>query len=137
MADDFDGRSGSGSSGGFFDNFGDAPRYAISMFDALDREIIIANHGCFRDYGGSYGGGRQRAGGGGGERGHRDRGLKPFPTEPPFTAFVGGLPPHTVQGDLETIFRDIQVCFCFILGTVLISRKVFDYALGLNVQWPS
>ncbi|CAH3108561.1 unnamed protein product [Porites lobata] len=83
MADDFDGRNEFGGKG-FYDNFGDAPR----------------------DYGGSYGGGRRR--GGGGDRGNRDRGPRPLPTEPPFTAFVGGLPPDTVQGDLDHIFADIQ-----------------------------
>ena len=62
-----------------------------------------------RDYGGSYGGGRRR--GGGGDRGNRDRGPRPLPTEPPFTAFVGGLPADTVQGDLDHIFADIQVSF--------------------------
>ncbi|KAL9981272.1 hypothetical protein ACROYT_G009949 [Oculina patagonica] len=81
MADDFDGSSGGGR---FYDSFGDGPR----------------------DYGSSYGGGRRRGGGGGG--GHRDRGSKPLPTEPPFTAFVGGLPPDTVQGDLDTIFHEIK-----------------------------
>ena len=60
-----------------------------------------------RDYGGSYGGGRRR--GGGGDRGNRDRGPRPLPTEPPFTAFVGGLPPETVQGDLDYVFADIKV----------------------------
>ncbi|RMX47247.1 hypothetical protein pdam_00012919 [Pocillopora damicornis] len=81
MADDFD-SSGSGRGGGFFDSFGDGPR----------------------DYGSSHGGGRRR---GGGDR-YRDRAPKPLPKEPPFTAFVGGLPPDTVQGDLDIIFQDIK-----------------------------
>ncbi|CAH3109262.1 unnamed protein product, partial [Pocillopora meandrina] len=57
-----------------------------------------------RDYGSSHGGGRRR---GGGDR-YRDRAPKPLPKEPPFTAFVGGLPPDTVQGDLDIIFQDIK-----------------------------
>lgn len=86
----------------------------ISILCIFRGEMVTLQCICFRDYGGSYGGGRRRGGGGDrGDRGyrdHRDRNTKPFPTEPPFTAFVGGLPPETVQGDLDAIFDEIRVC---------------------------
>lgn len=85
----------------------------ISILCIFRGEMVTVQCVCFRDYGGSYGGGRRRGGGDRGDRGyrdHRDRNSKPFPTEPPFTAFVGGLPPETVQGDLDAIFDEIRVC---------------------------
>lgn len=51
-----------------------------------------------RDYSRRGGGG---AGGGGGK--------KPFPTEPPFTAFIGNLPIGVVQGDINSIFKTLMV----------------------------
>ena len=42
-------------------------------------------------------------GGGGGGRAPK------IPDEPPFTAFVGGLPDGTVQGDLDRIFENLNV----------------------------
>ncbi|XP_018329341.1 glycine-rich RNA-binding protein 8-like [Agrilus planipennis] len=43
--------------------------------------------------------------GGGGRR----SGKKPFPTEPPFTAFIGNLPTGIVQGDVHKIFPLLKV----------------------------
>lgn len=48
------------------------------------------------------GGGGQRYGGG-------NRGRRPLPEEPPFTAYVGNLPFNCVQRDLEQIFRQLDV----------------------------
>ena len=33
-----------------------------------------------------------------------------LPEEPPFTVYVGNLPDFVVQGDLEQVFKGLQVC---------------------------
>lgn len=55
-------------------------------------------------YGGDRGGDR---GGYGGPRPAREQ--KPVPDEPPYNAFVGNLPFHCVQSDLEAIFTEQQI----------------------------
>ncbi|KAL7640505.1 UNVERIFIED_CONTAM: hypothetical protein RMT77_008780 [Armadillidium vulgare] len=45
----------------------------------------------------------------GGSRNYDNKSAKPLPTEPPYTAFVGNLPLGVVQGDIDTMFRDLRV----------------------------
>ena len=51
-------------------------------------------------------GGNRQGGFGGGSYQHNQR---PMPTEPPYIAFVGNLPDGCVQGDLEQIFRGLEI----------------------------
>ncbi|RXG69643.1 Eukaryotic translation initiation factor 4H [Armadillidium vulgare] len=71
---------------------------------ALDQELVCGQARLMHflnNYRGRYNDG--------GSRNYDNKSAKPLPTEPPYTAFVGNLPLGVVQGDIDTMFRDLRV----------------------------
>jgi len=91
----------------------------MADFDDRGGNRGYGNFNDGRDRGGGGGGGRDFGGGGGGSYGGGGgggygggggrQGRRPLPECEPYTAYIGNLPQGLTQGDVETIFKDLEV----------------------------